>query len=60
MRGIFALWVIFYHTKNAIFKVLGYLPLIPKGYLAVDAFFILSGFMLAFNYKERFKNSVIH
>lgn len=53
LRGLAALWVVFYHYSA------GYLPrlntqdfshIIPKGYLAVDLFFLLSGFVLAHVY----------
>jgi peptidoglycan/LPS O-acetylase OafA/YrhL len=48
LRGIFALWVLAYH-----FVMLAPVPihdpsgLAAKGYLGVDFFFLLSGFILA-------------
>jgi peptidoglycan/LPS O-acetylase OafA/YrhL len=57
IRGIAAWWVVLYHFRE-------YLPapspewllaLIARGYLAVDLFFILSGFVLALNYAESFQ-----
>jgi peptidoglycan/LPS O-acetylase OafA/YrhL len=51
LRGILATWVIFFHTDSTRFPVMDYMPFRSKGYLAVDIFFILSGFMLAHNYR---------
>ncbi|MDB5366284.1 MAG: uncharacterized protein JWM77_2211 [Rhodospirillales bacterium] len=55
LRGLAAWWVAFYHFRFE-FPV-GMpdwaLPLAGHGYLAVDLFFILSGFILALNYAER-------
>jgi peptidoglycan/LPS O-acetylase OafA/YrhL len=45
LRGIFAIWVVFFHLlpDSPKFPVL----IINKGYLGVDFFFMLSGFILA-------------
>ena len=60
LRGIAAWCVVIYHFRE-------YLPsqcpdwlmaLIAHGYLAVDLFFILSGFVLALNYAESFRDSL--
>src|SRR5438477_8690358 len=60
IRGIAAWWVVLYHFRQ-------YLPtgrpewlsaLTAHGYLAVDLFFILSGFVLALNYAESFRRSL--
>jgi peptidoglycan/LPS O-acetylase OafA/YrhL len=55
LRGVAALWVAAYHlllpggiVTGAAAGILG------RGYLAVDVFFILSGFVLALNYGDRF------
>ena len=46
LRGVAALAVVFYHAPR-----FGLLPgLVPHGYLAVDFFFILSGFVVAHAY----------
>jgi len=43
LRGVLALWVVLYHTSNA---ATGPLHVIRYGYLAVDMFFVMSGFIL--------------
>jgi peptidoglycan/LPS O-acetylase OafA/YrhL len=45
MRGLAALAVAVFHVYN---------PLVPGGYLAVDFFFVLSGFVLDRTYRPRF------
>ena len=57
MRGVAAFLVVLYHIKHWLHEF----PLsnsfnfvYNKGYLAVDFFFVLSGFIIAFNYKETF------
>jgi len=56
LRGIAALAVLFYHIRLA---MTGFLPeaaiaLLAHGYLAVDLFFVLSGFVLWWNYGAGF------
>jgi peptidoglycan/LPS O-acetylase OafA/YrhL len=60
IRGVAAWWVVLYHFRQ-------YLPahtpdwllaLTAHGYLAVDLFFILSGFVLALNYAESFQGKL--
>ncbi len=58
LRGIAAVWVAAYHlllpagfVTGAPARVLG------RGYLAVDLFFVLSGFVMALNYGGRFRAS---
>lgn len=56
LRGIAALAVLFYHIR---FAMAGFLPesaiaLLAHGYLAVDLFFVLSGFVLWWNYGAGF------
>ena len=50
MRGVAAIAVLLHHAGPD----LGRLPLMPSGYLAVDFFFMLSGFVLARTYEARF------
>jgi peptidoglycan/LPS O-acetylase OafA/YrhL len=61
LRGIAALWVVIYHYSVQCFPNLDVRPhtyLIHKGYLAVDMFFMLSGFVLAHVYHRPFSESV--
>lgn len=53
LRGIAAIWVMLYHLKEYI----GLEILLKHGYLAVDFFFILSGFVLALTYQEKLCSS---
>lgn len=57
LRGIASLWVVLYHYNVQIFPSFDstrYSFLIEKGYLAVDMFFILSGFVLTHVYRKTF------
>ncbi len=56
IRGFAALAVLFYHIRPA---MAGFLPgdviaVLAQGYLAVDLFFVLSGFVLWWNYGAQF------
>lgn len=57
LRGLAASWVVIYHIYYNQFYDLknngGWLTFLEHGYLAVDVFFILSGFVMALSY-ERF------
>ena len=55
IRGIAAWVVVLFHVRVTLVHSLpGWvLAVIAKGYLAVDLFFILSGFVLWYNYGER-------
>ncbi|MGH6876237.1 MAG: acyltransferase family protein [Rhizomicrobium sp.] len=52
LRGVCALTVLFYHCSNFFHKG----PIFLHGFLAVDMFFILSGFVIALTYEERLRN----
>lgn len=53
LRGIAAWWVVLYHIR----EVAGWRSVaINNGYLAVDLFFILSGFIIALNYAHLFRS----
>jgi peptidoglycan/LPS O-acetylase OafA/YrhL len=59
IRGVAACWVVVYHSHRVAEKSLDLpdlkaIPIVSSGYLAVDLFFILSGFILAANYSEKF------
>ena len=49
LRALAAMWVIAYHYRSGVFSSLGathVLPILGFGYLGVDLFFILSGFVI--------------
>ena len=56
LRGIAAWWVVLYHFRIEAGldhnPMIG--PLLAQGYLAVDLFFILSGFVIALRYTQSF------
>jgi peptidoglycan/LPS O-acetylase OafA/YrhL len=54
LRGIFACWVVAVHIFNTGLGGVAHEPwIVAKGYLAVDFFFFLSGFILAGTYGAR-------
>jgi peptidoglycan/LPS O-acetylase OafA/YrhL len=55
IRGIAAWWVVLFHLRVLLapYVPAGALAVLARGNLAVDLFFILSGFVLALNYGER-------
>lgn len=52
IRGIAALYVVLYHFTQAKISFL------DNGYIAVDLFFILSGFIMHMVYKDKFSNEI--
>lgn len=57
LRGLAALWVVLYHYCVQCFPNLDaaqYTSFIGKGYLAVDMFFMLSGFVMTHVYQRAF------
>jgi peptidoglycan/LPS O-acetylase OafA/YrhL len=60
LRGIAALWVVFYHLGWESFpqQTDAFTLLLRKGYLAVDFFFLLSGFVLSHVYWREFSDHV--
>lgn len=60
LRAIASGWVVVDHLQLALFSLFPALTVVGRpvwsGYLAVDVFFLLSGFILAHNYAERVKN----
>jgi peptidoglycan/LPS O-acetylase OafA/YrhL len=61
LRGLAALWVVLFHYTALYFPRLdmtGHSSLIGKGYLAVDLFFMLSGFVMTHVYFRTFCDSV--
>ncbi len=57
LRGLAACWVMVYHAEQQVAVWHPAHVLIDHGYLAVDLFFILSGFVLALNYGETFRHT---
>ena len=57
IRGIAAWMVVLYHIRMSLLGILPIpaLKVLAKGYLAVDLFFILSGFVLWYNYAPRLR-----
>lgn len=55
LRGVAALLVVFYHIFEGLSFAAGGTPIttINHGYLAVDFFFILSGFVIGYAYDDR-------
>lgn len=53
LRGVAAVMVVLYHTG---FRLGTWMP--RFGYLAVDLFFLLSGFVLAYSYEPRFRQGL--
>lgn len=53
LRGIVALWVSFFHLSR--FRIDIIQTVVGKGYVAVDIFFVLSAFLLAISYANKFK-----
>ena len=61
LRGVAAFWVVLYHYSVQALPNLDVVPhtyLIHKGYLAVDMFFMLSGFVMTHVYHRAFSESV--
>ena len=51
LRFIAAFWVVLFHFRHSLsFNVDSFTPLFEKGEIAVDFFFVLSGFVLAYVY----------
>lgn len=53
IRGLAAWWVVLYHFKE--YLPAWVRPAVAPGFLAVDFFFILSGFIIAYNYITLFE-----
>jgi peptidoglycan/LPS O-acetylase OafA/YrhL len=60
LRGIAAIWVAVFHFRNDgnIFSRLTTVTLLRKGYLMVDLFFIMSGFIILHVYGESFAEEI--
>jgi peptidoglycan/LPS O-acetylase OafA/YrhL len=61
LRGLAAVWVVLYHYGVCYFPNIfngDYAQLLQSGYLAVDLFFVLSGFVLSHVYLSDFQRGV--
>lgn len=59
LRGVLALWVVFYHIQPNLYHLIGFgvNHVLSMGYVAVDFFFVLSGFVIAMTYQEQLSQS---
>jgi len=55
LRGIAALTVALFHFRSSSNSVLISNPFVQNGWVMVDFFFVLSGFVIAYNYLEKIK-----
>lgn len=56
IRGVAALWVAYYHEIQSLQYGNKYVQTLgTRGYIAVDLFFILSGFVMTVNYGNKFR-----
>lgn len=60
LRIVAALWVLVYHFRDHLGLDADRLGLVAKGYLGVDLFFVLSGFILSHVYLRRFADGRFH
>jgi peptidoglycan/LPS O-acetylase OafA/YrhL len=60
LRGIAAIWVVVFHFQGIMlhFIVPGSTQLVAKGYLMVDLFFIMSGFIICHVYQQSFEEGL--
>ena len=56
LRGIAALYVVIFHLNGLFGFPMAIRPFIRHGYMSVDLFFILSGFVMAMTYGSLFKD----
>src|ERR1700682_1554172 len=60
LRGIAALWIVVFHFSEIVAKFVStnYSLLLAKGYLMVDLFFIMSGFIITHVYNKKFQSGL--
>ena len=54
IRGVAAVLVVLYHTATTVGVFAPVMPILMHGYIAVDLFFVLSGFVMAVTYRQAF------
>ena len=59
LRGVAASWVVFFHLRWTLVDLfqrpsIAETPFIRQGFLGVDLFFLLSGFVLSYAYENKF------
>lgn len=59
LRGFLATWIVVYHFWNDVLRLFPWAellsPIVQVGHMAVPAFFMLSGFVLTYNYAHDFQ-----
>jgi peptidoglycan/LPS O-acetylase OafA/YrhL len=57
LRGFAAIWVVVFHFQATImnFNAINHTHLVAKGYMMVDLFFIMSGFIISHVYQQSFQ-----
>ena len=53
LRGVAALMVVIFHINEPMAPSAAEFPFVNHGYLAVDFFFVLSGFVIGYAYDDR-------
>ncbi len=56
IRGVAACWVVLYHYFKDVHGLSVFRPIIARGYIGVDLFFVLSGYVMALNYGHVFRS----
>src|SRR3954471_12062210 len=62
IRGLAALLVVLFHVHQYLVNIAAFAPfdaLIANGYLAVDFFLVLSGFIISYRYAADFKSGIM-
>jgi peptidoglycan/LPS O-acetylase OafA/YrhL len=62
LRGFAALWVVVFHFQETVmtFNAANHTRMVAKGYMMVDLFFIMSGFIISHIYQQSFQNGLTY